>query len=67
VQERGDLLLEVADLGGERQGQAGLDGDVFGQLGVVDLLVPEGECLLSRAQQPGGVVLAPGARESNAR
>ena len=41
VQQRGDLLLEVADLGAERQRQAGFGGDVRGQLGVVDFAVPE--------------------------
>jgi hypothetical protein len=63
VQQGGDLLLEIADLGREREREAGLDRDVVGQPGVVDVLGPQGEGLPGRGQQRGGVVLAPGPRE----
>jgi len=45
LQQRGDLLLQVADVGGDRQRQACFDGDVVGELGVVDVVVPQGERL----------------------
>jgi hypothetical protein len=41
VQQGGDLLLQVADFGGQGQGQAGFGGDVGGQLGVVEFAVPQ--------------------------
>jgi hypothetical protein len=40
VQQGRELGVQVADLGTERKGQAGLGGDVFGQVGVGQFAVP---------------------------
>jgi hypothetical protein len=39
VQQGGELDIQVADLGGQGQGQAGFGGDVLGQVGVADLFI----------------------------
>ena len=56
-----DPLLELVDLGGELQGKSCFDGDVVGQVAVVDVIGPQRECLIGDVQQPVGVGLAPGA------
>lgn len=58
MQESGDLQFKVADFGGDLQRQARFDGDVVGELGVVDLFLPQGERLRGGFQQRGGVILA---------
>jgi hypothetical protein len=53
--------FQVADLDGDRQRQARFDGDVVGQLGVVDVVFPQGQRLGGGIRQRGGVGVAPGA------
>jgi hypothetical protein len=59
VQQRGELGVQIADLGAQRQGQAGFGSDVLGQVGIADLAVPQLQGPGRGGQDAAGLLFAP--------
>ncbi|ALG07564.1 hypothetical protein [Kibdelosporangium phytohabitans] len=55
------MFVEIFDLDGEVQGQLCFQGDVVGQVRVLEFVGPERERFVGRCEQPVGVGSAPGA------
>ncbi|MEV0804734.1 hypothetical protein AB0I34_44090, partial [Kribbella sp. NPDC050281] len=53
-------VVSGTDLMSEGQGQPGFDGDVVGQVGVIELVVPEVERRAGGGQEFVGLDLVPG-------
>jgi len=58
VEEDLDAAIEVLDLFGELWGEAGLDGNVVGELAEVNLISPQGECLGCGLKERDCLILA---------